>query len=297
MIINAIRYLLSYGIFLWFGGYSYIKCILGDRLKSVRLKVPVIVLAMSVIALCVIGMLRQAYTTSNEHILSGKGENSDGYTVSGGSMDVDEHVSVNQTGKLIALTFDDGPKAGTTDVLLDGLKERGVKATFFLIGMQVEENKDIIQRMAEEGHQIGNHTFHHKNLLQLNDTEQKQELLLCSQVIEQNTMRDVICVRPPYGDVNNSIKSWINAPIILWSVDTLDWTGKTCTDISSCIVSEVEPGDIILMHDIYENSVEGALMAIDALKKQGYEFVTVEELFGRNGIELENGKVYRKVYQ
>ncbi|MCI6019745.1 MAG: polysaccharide deacetylase family protein [Clostridiales bacterium] len=198
--------------------------------------------------------------------------------------------------KLIALTFDDGPKAGTTDVLLDGLKERDVHATFFLIGMQVEENATLIRRMAYEGHQIGNHTFHHKNLLELSDSQQKEELMLCSQVIEENSMRQTICVRPPYGEVNNAIKSWINAPIILWSVDTMDWTGKSAGDISCYIVDKVQPGDIILMHDIYEDSVEGALMAVDALIKKGYEFVTVEEMFKYHGIVLENGKVYRKAY-
>jgi len=214
-----------------------------------------------------------------------------------GRMEKSTYADSGQSHRWIALTFDDGPKKGTTDVLLDGLRKRDVHATFFLIGMQIEENADIIQRMVQDGHQIGNHTFHHKNLLELNDDDQKKELRLCSQAIEDSAMRQAVCVRPPYGEVNNSIKSWINAPIILWSVDTMDWTGKKASDIADYIVKTARPGDIILMHDIYKDSVQGALMAVDVLKKRGFEFVTVEQMFEENGIELENGTVYRKAGQ
>lgn len=208
----------------------------------------------------------------------------------------DQEVSVVEKKRLIALTFDDGPKAGTTDVLLDGLKERNVHATFFLIGMQIEDNIDIIRQMADDGHQIGNHTFGHKNLSELSSDEQKKQLVLCREEIEKTAMRDTVCVRPPYGAVNDRIKSWISAPIILWSVDTRDWTGKKAGEIADYIVKVVKPGDIILMHDIYAESVKGALMAVDTLKAQGYEFVTVEELFEAENVSLENGKVYRKAY-
>ena len=207
-----------------------------------------------------------------------------------------EEASQIEARHLIALTFDDGPKAGTTDVLLDGLRERGVHATFFLIGMQIENNADIIKQMAEDGHQIGNHTFGHKNLSELTDAEQKQQLVLCREEITRTIPENRVCVRPPYGAVNDRIKSWISAPIILWSVDTRDWTGKKAEQIADYVVGEVKPGDIVLMHDIYKESVEGALMAIDALKAQGYEFVTVEELFAAENVSLENGKVYRKAY-
>ena len=197
--------------------------------------------------------------------------------------------------KEIAITFDDGPKRGTTDVLLDGLKERNVSATFFLIGMQVSGLEDLVQRMAEEGHQIGNHTFSHVNLNTLNAYKQNEEITMCSQNIRQCVERAQVCVRPPYGEVNECLRAWIGAPLILWSVDTNDWTGKTADEIADYIVSEAKPGDIILLHDIYENSVQGALMAIDRMQAQGYVFVTVEKMFADHGITLENGKVYRKI--
>ena len=202
----------------------------------------------------------------------------------------------NSEKKKIAITFDDGPKRGTTDMLLDGLKERNAKATFFLIGQQIEENKDLVQRMYDEGHQIGNHTFNHKNLNELNADEQKKELLLCSEAISGKIPVNHVFVRPPYGEMNSCIKSWINEPLILWSVDTMDWTGKSADEIADYIVSEAEEGDIILLHDIYENSVLGALKAIDLMQSRGYQFVTVEKLFKDYRIQLENGKVYRKIY-
>lgn len=197
--------------------------------------------------------------------------------------------------KEIAITFDDGPKRGTTDVLLDGLKERNVSATFFLIGMQVSGLEDLVQRMAEEGHQIGNHTFSHVNLNTLDAYKQNEEITMCSQNIRQCVEREQVCVRPPYGEVNECLRAWIGAPLILWSVDTNDWTRKTADEIADYIVSEATAGDIILLHDIYENSVQGALMAIDRMQAQGYVFVTVEKMFADHGIILENGKVYRKV--
>lgn len=198
--------------------------------------------------------------------------------------------------KLAALTFDDGPKRGTTDVLLEELRARDVRATFFLIGMQIKENKAIVDQMYEDGHQIGNHTFEHVNLADYPEDGQQCQLLLCSETLSWITGRNPDFIRPPFGEISDSLKSMVNAPIILWSVDTNDWTGKSRDEIADYIVKNIRPGDIVLMHDIYEESVYGALMAVDRLKSQGYEFVTVGELFEAYDIPLEAGKVYRKTY-
>lgn len=198
--------------------------------------------------------------------------------------------------KVAALTFDDGPKAGTTDVLLDGLKERDVKATFFLIGMQVKGNEAIVEQMYRDGHQIGNHTFEHVNLKDYSEDGQKCQLLLCDEAVSGVIGRKPHFIRPPFGEISDSLKSWVKAPIVMWSVDTKDWTGKTAPDIADYIVKNIQPGDIVLLHDIYKESVKGALMAVDTLKRQGYEFVTVEELFECYDIPMENGKVYKKTY-
>ena len=198
--------------------------------------------------------------------------------------------------KYVAITFDDGPKQGTTDVLLEGLKERGVHATFFLIGKQIEGNEDIIRQMWEDGHQIGNHTYSHVNLKQLSAEAGTQELSECFYEVFQVTGQDSCLVRPPFGEVTSTLKKNMECPVVLWSVDTMDWTGKSAGDIADYIVNTAREGDIILLHDIYENSVQGALMAIDAMMEKGYTFVTVTELFEQNGITMEPGKVYRKTY-
>lgn len=198
--------------------------------------------------------------------------------------------------KYIAITFDDGPKQGTTDILLDGLKERGVHATFFLIGQQIEGNEDLIRRMSEDGHLIGNHTFNHVNLAKISSTDGARELAECFGEIQPLTGQDTCLVRPPYGEVNDQLKKNIDCPIVLWSVDTRDWTGKTASDIADYIVATAQAGDIVLLHDIYKDSVQGALMAIDTMQKNGYTFVTVSELFEKSGISMESGKVYRKTY-
>lgn len=196
--------------------------------------------------------------------------------------------------KLAALTFDDGPKAGTTDVLLKGLKARDIHATFFLIGEQIEDNKEIVERMYEDGHQIGNHTFEHVNLAEASCDGQKCQLFLCSEALSGVIGQKPDFIRPPFGSISESLKAWIDVPVILWSVDTMDWTGKGRSEIADYVVSNIAPGDIVLMHDIYEESVAAALMAADVLKSEGYRLVTVSELFEAYGIGLEAGKAYRR---
>ena len=138
---------------------------------------------------------------------------------------------------MIALTFDDGPKAGMTDVLLDELEKRNVKATFFLIGSQAElpENREIIRRMAEDGHQIGCHTYHHVQMTALSENQQKQEILQWYQVVSGIIGDFSYALRPPYGCVNNAVCRSLNVPVILWSVDTEDSTGKSAGEIADYV--------------------------------------------------------------
>lgn len=184
----------------------------------------------------------------------------------------------NQEKKKIAITFDDGPHPEYTEQLLDGLKERGVKATFFVTGENAELHPDIIKRMSEEGHLIGNHTYSHIQLKDSNREEFKEELLKTNEIITGITGKEVLYVRPPYGIWDKAFEKELNMFPVLWTIDPLDWCSTDAAGITRKVVSKAEENDIILMHDYYASSVTAALAVVDELQKEGFEFVTVEEI-------------------
>lgn len=184
----------------------------------------------------------------------------------------------NEEGIRVALTFDDGPHPYYTEQLLDGLKEREVSVTFFVTGENASLYPDIVERMANEGHLIGNHTYSHMQLTTKNREAFKQELLKTNEIIKEITGREVVYVRPPYGSWDKSFEKEINMFPVLWSVDPLDWCSDNVSCITENVVSKVKENDIILMHDYYASSVTAALKIVDELKERGYVFVTVEEL-------------------
>ncbi len=178
----------------------------------------------------------------------------------------------------VALTFDDGPHPYYTEQILDGLKQRGIRATFFVTGMNAEKYPKIIQRMYEEGHVIGNHTFYHTQLTKRNRKEFKEELIRTNEVISKITGEDVIYVRPPYGSWDKNFETELNMFPVLWTVDPLDWCSTNVACITENVVKKVEENDIILMHDYYPSTVTAALNIVDELTEEGYSFVTVEEI-------------------
>lgn len=198
-------------------------------------------------------------------------------------------------GPYVALTFDDGPRDTTTTALLDGLAQRGVLATFFVIGENVEGNELLLQRMEGEGHQIGLHTYHHKSLAQLNSSDFYTEVDQLRETLTALLGRKDFMLRPPYGMMSAATQARAAAPIILWSVDPEDWSDRDTARQVSAILDKVQDGDIILLHDIYPASVDAALQVVDALMAQGFHFVTVEQLFAIRGRTPENGKVYRRL--
>ena len=202
-------------------------------------------------------------------------------------------VAVPEGGeKYVALTFDDGPRAETTRTLLDGLKERGVVATFFVVGEQIEGNETLILRMKDEGHQIGNHTYTHARLSSSSNTTVVEEIQKTEVVLERLLGEGDYWVRPPYGQIYKRQTALINVPMVYWSVDPEDWKYLNSERVARFILNNVKPGDIILLHDFYPTSVEAALMVVDELKKQGYTFVTVEQLFEKQGIVPQLGELY-----
>lgn len=178
----------------------------------------------------------------------------------------------------IALTFDDGPSKHFTPMLLDGLAKRDVKATFFLIGVNVEKNKELVSRISKEGHLIGNHTYHHVEITKIPDEEAYQEIKMTSDLIEQITGKQTEFMRPPFGVWQKQLEEKLEIIPVMWSIDPLDWTTENVDEIVNKVVTETEEGDIILLHDCYKTSVEAALKIVDILQEKGFEFVTVDEL-------------------
>lgn len=197
--------------------------------------------------------------------------------------DVDEatayvSASVKEESPKIAITFDDGPSESWTPVLLDGLKERGVKGTFFLIGQNVEKCPDVVKRLYEEGHLIGNHTYHHVEITKVSEEEAYREILDTNEAIRKITGEEVEYMRPPFGAWQRDLELEMPVLPVMWTIDPLDWTTENTDEVVNKVVTEAEENDIILLHDCYKSSVEAALRIIDILQKEGFEFVTVDEL-------------------
>jgi len=189
----------------------------------------------------------------------------------------------------VALTFDDGPRAETTGRLLEGLALREVPATFFLLGHRIQGNEDLIRAMKAEGHQIGIHTYDHVLITQLTREEFVDQMDRTRQLLTELLGPGEYWLRPPYGLLDETAEKWADSPLILWSVDPEDWKDRDTQRIVEAATQNVKDGDIILMHDIYESSVDAALQIVDRLLDQGFCFVTVEQLMRLRGAQPEVG--------
>lgn len=183
-----------------------------------------------------------------------------------------------QDPKYIALTFDDGPHAVYTRQLLDGLKERDVCVSFFLIGQNIRGNEALVLRMKEEGHLIGNHSQNHVQLTAEHEDAVCGQIISTNQQIAEITGQTPEYVRPPFGSWDEELECLVPMTVVLWDIDPLDWKSQDKNHIVDHVVKRVEDGDIILLHDVYETSVEAALEIVDRLSEKGYNFVTVDEL-------------------
>lgn len=192
--------------------------------------------------------------------------------------------------KLIAFTFDDGPSI-YTDRLLDALAKNDAHATFFVSGYRLKEYSDELGRIVSEGHEAANHTQNHKTLTKLSAKELANEV-----DTELATLKKVggdtrYLLRPVGGSYNQAVRNAARGPVIIWSVDTLDWKNRDSDAVYKNIMT-AKDGDIVLMHDLYKTTVAAVERALPDLKAKGFKVVTVTELFRRKGITLENGEVY-----
>lgn len=189
--------------------------------------------------------------------------------------------------KLIAFTFDDGPSSNNTNLLLDNLDKYNARVTFFVLGSRVDSNKEVIKRAYLQGNDIGSHTYNHRNLNLLNDSEVISEVEKTNDKIKEIIGVKPTLLRPPYGNLTNHRKELVNMHTILWDIDPLDWKYKNKNRVADEIIEHAHDGAIILLHDIYKSSVDGALLAMEELEKQGYAFVTITEMAQLRGIDLD----------
>ncbi len=195
-----------------------------------------------------------------------------------GAIGYRECLTVQEAKGFVALTFDDGPHGEDTARLLDGLSERGIKASFFLMGQSIPGQEELVRRMKEEGHLIGNHGYGHTPLTELSGREAAEGLEETSRLIEEITGEEPEYVRPPYGKWSEELEAGVELTPVLWSVDSMDWKLRDRRQIVDRVLKDAGNGDIILMHDIFPQSVDAALELADRLSEEGYVFVTVDEM-------------------
>jgi len=204
-------------------------------------------------------------------------------------------ASYFQGKKLIAFTFDDGPAGKYTTKLLDGLKARNAKVTFFMVGNRVKSNAAIVRRMKAEGHSIGQHSYSHANLKKLSNTDPnkaKNEIYLANDAIKAVLGENPRYIRPPYGAYNSDVLSYADMVFVNWSIDPLDWKYRNANTVFKNITSKAYDGAIVLVHDIHPTSVDGALRAIDYLMQRGYAIVSLDEMVQLRGINLQTHHLY-----
>lgn len=196
---------------------------------------------------------------------------------------------------MIALTFDDGPRAATTSAILDTLERYNAHATFFVLGQSVDGNEDIIRRAQSLGCEIASHSFRHAKLASLSVTALEEDLSAARMKIASVTGKTPALMRPPYGTVTSRIISAAGAPIILWSVDTRDWEHRSARKIIRITLRKARDGAIVLMHDIHRPTAIANETLIPELIQRGFQLVTVSELAYYKGVRLEAGRAYRSM--
>lgn len=216
-----------------------------------------------------------------------------------GNVVADRIRELDPDAPMIAFTFDDGPHYQLTPRLLELLDAYDARATFFLLGdrvLKTQANKDIAKLTYDSGHEVGSHTYDHKRLNLLSKEELTKELTKAREAIYSATGEYPTLLRPSYGAHNETVREYSYAPLIIWNIDSEDWSLKNAEKIAEHVLSEVRDGKILLMHDIHSFSVDAVELILPELKARGYQIVTVQELLHYKGVPLINGEVYHSSY-
>lgn len=199
--------------------------------------------------------------------------------------------------QLVAFTFDDGPNSETTNKLLDNLDKYNARVTFFVVGNRINNNTDTLKRAYDMGNQIGSHSYSHRNFFKIDEAKILEEVQNTNNVIKEVIGVEPTIIRPPYGNTNSDIKSIYNMYTILWNLDTEDWKSKDADKIVEYILNNVHDGAIILLHDIYDTSIDATLRAMEILEQEGYAFVTIDEMAQIKNVELDKNINYHYFYE
>ena len=202
---------------------------------------------------------------------------------------------VDSNRPMVALTFDDGPVRQNTLLALELLDMYDAKGTFFMLGFRMERNPDVVLDVLNKGHEVGSHTYNHPYLTK-KGTNLSYQYARNQEILSEITSgeAEIRLLRPPYGSVDQNVKQTSPYPLVLWSLDTRDWDTLDAGATHDSIMNNVKDGDIILLHDLHESSVESLRTVVPALIEEGYQLVTVSELMEARGIEMKNGVTYSK---
>lgn len=199
---------------------------------------------------------------------------------------------IDPTKPMVALTYDDGPNPDVTNRILSKLAENNGRATFFVVGERVSGYADCLKRAVSLGCEIGNHTYHHKDISDVSAQEVASEIMQTNNAVQKITGVSPVLARAPGGALSDTARQNADMPFIFWSIDTLDWKYRKSSSVISRVKNEVKDGSIVLMHDLYVSTADASDELIPWLKENGYQLVTVSEMLAVKGIETENGKTY-----
>ena len=195
--------------------------------------------------------------------------------------------------KYVALTFDDGPSGRFTRTLLKGLRDRDVQATFFLCGYRMEQYPELAEEISQDGHEIGCHGYSHRDMRPMSRREIAEEIGKMEALLPEGCK--VIFLRPPGGGISDAVEQVAEVrglSILSWSVDPRDWATRDALAVEREVLRQVKDGDVILLHDMSDSSVNAALAIVDDLQRRGFTFVTASRLAQLRGTRLRPGKTY-----
>lgn len=198
---------------------------------------------------------------------------------------------IDKSKKIIAFTFDDGPKRGNTERVINALERNDARATFFMLGQNAKLYPESVKKVLESGNEVSGHSYNHPQLTKIGAAGVRKQMKMMNQALKAACGSKAVSVRPPYGAIDQTVKNNVDGPLILWNIDTLDWKTRNTNATVQAILKNAKDGDIVLMHDIHLQTVEAVEKVLPKLKERGFEVCTVSELLEAKGVKASKGNV------